>query len=64
MVLEFKKYKAMSFLTIADFSSSGEIMRLEVSSPEDFDKFTGLTSRTVLPFLPAYGHFELLLLIV
>ena len=41
MVLEFKKYKAMSFLTIADFSSSGEITRFEVSSPEDLDKVTG-----------------------
>ena len=34
-----------------DLSSSGEIIRLEDSSPEDFPKLTGFTSKTVLPFL-------------
>ena len=42
----------MSLLTIADLSSSGEIMRLDDSSPEDFPKLTGLTSNMELPFLP------------
>jgi hypothetical protein len=52
IVFEFKKYSAMSFLTIVDFSSSGAIIRFEDSSPEVFPKLTGLTSNTVLPFLP------------
>ena len=37
---------------MADFSSSGEIVRLDDSSPEDFEKLTGLTSKVLLPFLP------------
>jgi hypothetical protein len=38
----------MSFLTIVDLSSSGEIIRLEDSSPEDLSKLIGLTSKIVL----------------